>query len=86
MHYVLFYELALDYLERRAALRDEHLALAWQAQGRGELLLARVNFNRSLRRAGQLTFPLCSPWQRWRADQQVCDTSADNNPLRPTKV
>lgn len=39
MHYLLFYELASDYLERRAALRDEHLALAWQAYERGELLL-----------------------------------------------
>lgn len=40
MHYLLFYDLAPDYLERRAALRDEHLTLAWQAQARGELLLA----------------------------------------------
>lgn len=40
MHYVLFYDLAPDYLERRAALRDEHLALAWQAQARGDLLIA----------------------------------------------
>jgi uncharacterized protein len=39
MHYLLFYELAPDYLERRAALRDEHLALAWQVYERGELLL-----------------------------------------------
>lgn len=40
MHYVLFYELAADYLERRAAFRTEHLTLAWQAQSRGELVLA----------------------------------------------
>jgi uncharacterized protein YciI len=40
MHYLLFYELAPDYLERRAALRTEHLALAWQTQARGELILA----------------------------------------------
>jgi uncharacterized protein len=39
MHYLLFYDLAPDYLERRAAFRDEHLALAWAAQKRGELIL-----------------------------------------------
>ena len=40
MHYLLFYDLAPDYLERRGSLRDEHLALAWAAQERGELVLA----------------------------------------------
>jgi uncharacterized protein len=40
MHLVLEYSLAPDYLERRAALRDEHLALAQAAHERGELLLA----------------------------------------------
>lgn len=40
MHYLLLYELAPDYLERRAALREGHLALAWAAHARGELLLA----------------------------------------------
>jgi uncharacterized protein YciI len=39
MHYLLFYEAAEDYLERRAAFREEHLALAWQACERGELIL-----------------------------------------------
>ncbi len=39
MHYLLFYDLAPDYLERRPAFRDEHLALAWGAQQRGELIL-----------------------------------------------
>jgi uncharacterized protein YciI len=33
MHYLLIYELAPDYLERRGAFRDEHLKLAWQAEG-----------------------------------------------------
>jgi uncharacterized protein len=40
MHLVLEYSLADGYLERRAALRDEHLALARAAHGRGDLLLA----------------------------------------------
>lgn len=39
MHYLMFYELAADYLERRGAFRNEHLQHAWQAQGRGELVL-----------------------------------------------
>jgi uncharacterized protein YciI len=39
MHYLLFYDLAPDYLERRPLYRDEHLALAWSAQARGELIL-----------------------------------------------
>ena len=39
MHYLLFYEAAPDYLERRAAFRAEHLALGWAAQERGELIL-----------------------------------------------
>ena len=36
----LFYDLVDDYLERRTALREEHLALAREARERGELLLA----------------------------------------------
>lgn len=40
MHLLLEYTLADDYLERRAALREDHLALAQAAHERGELLLA----------------------------------------------
>jgi hypothetical protein len=40
MHYLLFYETSPDYLERRGEFRSEHLALAWQAHDRGELVLA----------------------------------------------
>ncbi|MCZ2839325.1 YciI-like protein [Modestobacter sp. VKM Ac-2985] len=40
MHLLLEYTLAEDYLERRAALRADHLALAQEAHDRGELLLA----------------------------------------------
>lgn len=38
-HYLLIYELAPDYLERRAQYRREHVQLAWQAHERGELVL-----------------------------------------------
>ena len=34
------YDLAPDYLERRGEFRDEHLKLAWEAQQRGELVIA----------------------------------------------
>lgn len=39
MHYLLFYEVADDYLARRGEFRNAHLALAWAASGRGELVL-----------------------------------------------
>lgn len=38
-HFLLFYDLAPDYLERRPLFRAEHLRLAWEAQKRGELEL-----------------------------------------------
>jgi hypothetical protein len=40
VHYLLMYELAPDYLERRGAFRDAHLQLAWDAQERGDILIA----------------------------------------------
>ncbi len=40
MYFALFYDLPEDYIERRAAFRQEHLALARGAQERGELFLA----------------------------------------------
>jgi uncharacterized protein len=39
MHFLLFYETTPDYLERRGAYRNEHLKLAWESHGRGELVL-----------------------------------------------
>lgn len=39
MHYLLFYEVGDDYVSRRAAYRNEHLAKAWAASNRGELVL-----------------------------------------------
>jgi uncharacterized protein YciI len=40
MHYLLMYELSADYLARRAEFRTEHLKLAWEAQERGEIVIA----------------------------------------------
>jgi hypothetical protein len=39
-HYLLFYDVGPDYVEKRAALRSRHLEKAWQAHDRGELVLA----------------------------------------------
>ena len=39
MHFLLVYEAASDYLERRARYRNEHLALAWEAHEKGDLVL-----------------------------------------------
>ena len=39
-HYILFYDLAADYLQRRSQYRGVHLDLARAAQARGELVLA----------------------------------------------
>jgi uncharacterized protein len=39
MHYLLFYDVVPDYVERRAAYRAEHLSLAKDAVARGDLVL-----------------------------------------------
>lgn len=38
-HFLLIYDLAEDYGERRARYRAEHLQRAWEAAGRGELVV-----------------------------------------------
>jgi uncharacterized protein len=38
-HFLLFYEVADDYVERRAALREAHLEKAWAASAAGSLVL-----------------------------------------------
>jgi hypothetical protein len=39
MHFLLFYEVADDYVSRRAEFRDKHLEKAGKASERGELIL-----------------------------------------------
>ena len=39
MHYLLFYEVADDYITRRAEFRNVHLKMGWEAVERGELVL-----------------------------------------------
>lgn len=38
-HYLLFYDVSEDYLAQRPKYRNAHLAKAWAAHERGELLL-----------------------------------------------
>jgi uncharacterized protein YciI len=40
MYYLLLYDVVDDYIERRAAFREAHLAKAREAHARGELLMA----------------------------------------------
>jgi uncharacterized protein YciI len=40
MHYLLLYEFGPNYVERRMPYRDRHLRAAWEAEARGELVLA----------------------------------------------
>jgi uncharacterized protein YciI len=40
MHYILFYDVVNDYVERRVEFREAHLKLAQQAYERNELVLA----------------------------------------------
>ena len=39
-HFLLFYELKADYLERRGEFRAVHLGMAWKASESGELVIA----------------------------------------------
>jgi uncharacterized protein YciI len=69
MHLVLEYTLVGDYLERRAALREEHLALARAAHERGELLLA-----------GALPDPYDRALLVWTAPREVVEAFAAADP------
>lgn len=69
MHLLLEYALADDYLERRAALREEHLALARAAHERGELLLA-----------GALPDPYDRALLVWTAERDVVERFAERDP------
>ena len=69
MHLVLEYSLADDYLERRAALREEHLALARAAHERGELLLA-----------GALPDPYDRALLVWTAPREVVEEFVAQDP------
>ncbi|MGY1809334.1 YciI-like protein [Blastococcus sp. SYSU D00669] len=68
-HLVLEYTLVDDYLDRRPALRDEHLALARAARERGELLLA-----------GALPDPCDRALLIWTAPREVVEAFVQQDP------
>lgn len=68
-HLVLEYSLADDYLERRAELREDHLALARAAHARGELLLA-----------GALPDPYDRSLLVWTAPREVVERFVAEDP------
>ena len=69
MHLVLEYTLADDYLQRRAALREEHLALVRAAHERGELLMA-----------GALPDPYDRALLVWTAPREVIERFVGTDP------
>ncbi|WP_346618662.1 YciI-like protein [Blastococcus montanus] len=69
MHLLLEYVLADDYLERRATLRADHLALARAAHERGELLLA-----------GALPDPYDRALLVWTAPREVVERFVEQDP------
>jgi uncharacterized protein len=69
VHLVLEYALADDYLDRRAALRDDHLALARAAHERGELLMA-----------GALPDPYDRALLVWTAPREVVERFVASDP------
>ena len=69
MYLVLEYALVDDYLERRAALREGHLALAREAHERGELVLA-----------GALPDPYDRALLIWKAPREVVERFAEQDP------
>ncbi len=69
MHLLLEYTLAEDYLQRRAALREDHLALARAAHERGDLLMA-----------GALPDPYDQALLVWTAPREVVERFAESDP------
>lgn len=70
MHLALMYGLVDDYLERRGEFREEHLALARAAHGRGELALA-----------GAFTDPADTALLVWSTgDRSVVERFAEQDP------
>jgi uncharacterized protein YciI len=69
-YYLLEYALIDDYVARRAALREEHLALAREAHRRGDLILA-----------GALAEPVDRATLVWRTeDRSVIERFVDGDP------
>ena len=70
MYYMLLYEVADDFINRRAPFREEHLGMARAAQERGELFMA-----------GALTDPVEGAALVFKTDDRtVAERFAENDP------
>ena len=69
-HFLLFYDVADDYLEKRGTYRNQHLEKAWASHGRGELLLG-----------GALTDPIDTALLMFRGESsEVAENFAKSDP------
>jgi uncharacterized protein YciI len=69
-HYLLFYEVGPEYMERRAEFRGVHLQKAWAAHERGELVLG-----------GALTEPVDTALLLFKGDSpRVAESFAESDP------
>lgn len=69
-YYILFYELAENYLQERGQYRAEHLGMAKEAAGKGELILG-----------GALDAPADKAiLVFWEADESVARNFAEKDP------
>jgi uncharacterized protein YciI len=69
-HFLLFYDVSHDYLEKRAAFRDAHLNKAWESHERRELVLG-----------GALVDPVDGAVLLFRAESaEVVETFAKTDP------
>ena len=69
-HYLLFYEVGPEYLERRAVFRPVHLRMAWAAHERGELVMG-----------GALTDPVDTALLLFKGDSpRVAESFAEADP------
>lgn len=98
-HYMLFYEVVEDHVERRVPHRATHLKLAWEAHERGDLVLggalpngAMLMFRGDSPRVAE-AFAEVDPYvteglvTHWRVSEWVTvvgDGAA--NPIRPESV
>lgn len=70
MHFLLVYDLAPEYMQRRGEFRDAHLEKAWASHSKGELVLA-----------GALTDPIDSAMLLFASDSpQAAEDFAKSDP------
>jgi len=100
-HFLLFYDIASDYLAKRTEFREAHLEKAWAAHSKGELVLggaladpvdgAVLLFRAESARVPE-DFAKADPYvvnglvTRWRVREWSTVAGADAaNPVRPSK-